>query len=277
MFVDLAVNALAPIIWGSTYLVTTLWLPQDHPITVSLLRALPAGLLLLAITRRLPFGVWCGRSFLLGGLNFTVFWICLFVAAYRLPGGVAATLGAVQPLMVMGLQRALLGTEVSARRVAIAVAGLVGVALLVLTPKAALDPIGVAAGLIGATSMALGSVLTRKWQPPVPLLAFTGWQMSAGGILLLPLALVLEPSLPPLSTANILGLVYLALVGGAVTYVLWFRGLSRLEPAIVAPLGFLSPLTAVVLGVVVLDQTPTLPQALGMALILGSVALNGRS
>lgn len=46
-------------------------------------------------------------------------------------------------------------------------------ALLVLTPNAALDPVGVAAGPAGAVSMAFGTVLTRKWQPPVPLLTFT--------------------------------------------------------------------------------------------------------
>ncbi len=41
----------------------------------------------------------------LGALNFTIFWAMLFVSAYRLPGGVAATVGAVQPLIVIGLAR----------------------------------------------------------------------------------------------------------------------------------------------------------------------------
>ena len=57
-----------------------------------MLRALPAGLLLLLFVRQLPQGVWWPRVFLLGALNFSVFWAMLFVAAYRLPGGVAATL-----------------------------------------------------------------------------------------------------------------------------------------------------------------------------------------
>src|SRR5690606_39314527 len=107
---DLLLTAIAPAIWGSTYLVTTEFLPDGYPLTVAMLRALPAGLLLLLLVRRLPSGIWWGRALVLGALNFSVFWWMLFVAAYRLPGGVAATVGAVQPLIVILLARALLGS-----------------------------------------------------------------------------------------------------------------------------------------------------------------------
>ena len=90
---DLLLTAVAPAIWGSTYIVTTEALPQGYPLTLAVLRALPAGLLLVALTRSLPPRPWLGRIFLLGGVNFAIFWSLLFVAAYRLPGGVAATLG----------------------------------------------------------------------------------------------------------------------------------------------------------------------------------------
>jgi len=268
---DLATTALAPAIWGSTYLVTTEWLPPDRPLTLAFLRALPAGLMVLALTRRLPFGVWWGRVFVLGALNFTIFWACLFVGAYRLPGGVAATLGAVQPLVVIVLQRVIAGTAISPARVAIGVVGILGVGLLVLGPKAALDGVGIVATLAGALSMALGTVLTKRWQPPVSALAFTGWQLLAGGLMLAVPALLLEPTLPMPTAWNLLGFLHLGLIGGAFTYWLWFRGLARLEPAAVAPLGFLSPLTAVLLGSLVLGQIPTAMQAVGMVLVLGSV------
>lgn len=274
---DLAATAAAPAIWGSTYLVTTLWLPPDRPLTLALLRALPAGLLLLAVTRRLPTGVWWGRVAILGALNFSIFWACLFVGAYRLPGGVAATLGAVQPLLVIALQRLIVGTAVRARHVVVGVVGLIGVALLVLTPAAALDPIGIVATLAGAASMALGTVLTRHWRPAETPLTFTAWQLVAGGLLLAPVALAVEPPLPPLGAANVLGFLYLGLIGAALTYWLWFRGLARLEPTMVAPLGFLSPLVAVVLGVVAMGETPSPAQAFGMILVLGSVWANMRS
>lgn len=273
---DIVLTALAPAIWGSTYVVTTLYLPQGYPLTVAMLRALPAGLLLLLVVRRLPAGIWWARSFVLGGLNFSIFWALLFVAAYRLPGGVAATVGAVQPLIVIALSRLLLGKAVHPLAVAAGVAGMAGVALLVLTPAASLDAIGVAAGLAGAISMAFGTVLSRRWTPPVPSLTFTAWQLAAGGILLLPFALLVEPPLPSLSWENVAGLAYLGVVGAAFTYLLWFRGIARLEPAAVSSLGFLSPLVAALLGWLVLAQSLTPAQAAGFAVVLVSVWISQR-
>ncbi|WP_428980794.1 EamA family transporter [Achromobacter xylosoxidans] len=273
---DLLLTATAPAIWGSTYVVTTLMLPQGYPLTVAMLRALPAGLLLLLAVRQIPRGIWWLRSAILGALNFSIFWALLFVAAYRLPGGVAATLGTIQPLIVILLARALLGTPVRGLAVLAALAGIGGVALLVLGPKAALDPVGVVAGLASAASMALGTVLSRRWQPPVSALAFTSWQLTAGGALLLPIALLAEPALPPVTTLNVLGIAYLGLVGAALTYVIWFRGLARLEPAVVSSLGFLSPVSAVLLGWALLDQRLSAAQMAGMVIVVGSVWLSQR-
>lgn len=266
-----AATGLAPAIWGSTYLVTAEWLPAGHPITLAVLRALPAGLLLLAWTGRLPPRAWLWRIGVLGGLNFAVFWTMLYVAAHRLPGGVAATVASVQALMVIGLSRGLLGTPIRARAVLAAAAGVAGVALLVLGPPAALDPLGIAAGVVGAAAMATGTVLSRRWQPPVPVLTFTAWQLTAGGLLLVPAALWLEPALPPLDVGAIAGLAWLGLVGAALTYGLWFRGISRLEPTSVAMLALLSPLTAVILGWVWRSESLTGLQLIGLAIVLGSV------
>ncbi len=274
---DLLLTAAAPAIWGSTYVVTTLMLPQGYPLTVAMLRALPAGLLLLLAVRQLPHGIWWLRTAILGALNFSVFWALLFVAAYRLPGGVAATLGAIQPLVVILLARALLGTPVRGLAVLAVLTGIGGVALWVLGPKAALDPVGVAAGLASAASMALGTVLSRRWQPPVSALTFTSWQLTAGGVLLLPVALLAEPALPPVTALNVLGIAYLGLIGAALTYVIWFRGIARLEPAVVSSLGFLSPVSAVLLGWALLDQRLSAAQMAGMAIVVGSVWLSQRA
>ncbi len=274
---DVMTTAIAPAIWGSTYFVTTSFLPQGYPLTSAMLRALPAGLLLLLIVRKLPAGSWWGRAFILGALNFSFFWAMLFVSAYRLPGGVAATVGAVQPLIVIALSRLFLGKPIRFMAVAAGLIGMAGVALLVLTPNAALDPVGVAAGLAGAVSMAFGTVLTRHWQPPVSSLTFTSWQLTAGGILLVPAAFFLEPTLPMPTLANILGIAWLGLVGAAFTYILWFRGLSRIEPSAAASLGFLSPLVATLLGWLALGQSLTPTQISGFAMVLFSVWLSQRS
>lgn len=273
---DLTLTALAPAIWGSTYLVTTELLPDGYPLTVAMLRALPAGLLFLLLVRRLPSGSWWPKIFVLGALNFSIFWWLLFVAAYRLPGGVAATVGAIQPLVVIFLARGLLGSPIRLVAVVAAAAGMGGVALLILTPNAALDPVGIAAGLAGAVSMATGVVLTRRWQPPVSPLTFTAWQLTAGGLLLVPAALWLEPALPALTAPNLLGFAYLGLIGAAFSYLLWIRGIARLEPSAVSALGFFSPMTAVLLGWSVLGQSLSLPQVVGVLVILGSVWLSQR-
>lgn len=274
---DIALTASAPVIWGTTYLVTTNLLPDGYPLTAAVLRALPAGLVLMLITRTLPPVAWLARLLVLGGLNFSVFWSALFIAAYRLPGGVAATLGAVQPLIVLFLSSLLLGTALTPRKLTAAFVGIGGVALLVLGPQAQLDGVGVIAALTGAGAMGLGSVLTRRWQPPVSPLVFTGWQLTAGGLLLLPVALYLEPALPPLSLANTAGFVWLGLFGAAYTYFVWFRGIARLGPASVTAFGFLSPLTAVLLGWLVLGQALSPLQMLGAAIVMTCVWLGGAS
>lgn len=267
---DLLATALAPVVWGSTYIVTTELLPPGHPVFVAAARVLPAGLLLLLIVRQLPRGQWIWRSFVLGALNFAIFMVLLFISAYRLPGGIAATVGAVQPLIVIFVAAMLLGSVIRPLAVLAALAGLCGVALLVLRNEAALDAIGIAAALGGAVSMAFGTVLTRRWQPPVSPLVFAAWQLLAGGVLLVAMALVLEPLPPAPSARNMAGFLYMSL-SSALTYVLWFRGISRLEPSAVASLGFLSPTTAVLLGWGLLGQALAPAQIAGVVLVLAGV------
>ena len=274
---DLCLTALAPIIWGSSYIVTTEMLPDGYPLTVALLRALPAGLILLLVVRRLPPAGWRGRVFILGALNFAVFWSMLFVAAYRLPGGVAATLGAIQPLLVLFLARFALGSGITMLGIIAAISGLIGVAMLVLGPTSSLDPIGIAAALFGAASMAAGTVMTRKWQPPVSPLTFTAWQLTAGGILMIPVALILEPGFPVPTVTNLAGLVWLGLIGAALTYYLWFRGIARLGPTTVTSFGFLSPTSAVLLGWIILGEALSPLQMIGVIVVLASIWLGQRA
>ncbi|MER5640999.1 EamA family transporter [Kitasatospora sp. NPDC002227] len=266
-------TALAPAIWGTTYLVTTELLPPGRPLLAGVLRALPAGLLLVAFTRQLPKGVWWWRALVLGALNIGGFFALLFVAAYRLPGGVAATIGSVQPLLVAVLSSALLGQRLTLRTVLTGLAGIAGVSLLVLRAGARLDGIGVLAALGSALVMATGVVLGKRWSSPASLLATTGWQLVAGGLLLLPVMWAVEgPPPSSLSAANLLGYGYLTLVGAALAYVLWFRGLSRLVPTQVSFLGLLSPLVATLVGWLALGQELTPAQLLGGLIILGSLA-----
>lgn len=268
---DLLVTALAPLIWGSTYLVTTEFLPPNRPFTAALIRVLPAGLLLLAYTRRAPArGEWA-RVVLLGVLNIGLFQAMLFVSAYRLPGGLAATLSSTQTLMIL-LLGWLIGKNMPPKAAwGWAAAGVAGIALMVLSPQARFDGWGMAAALTGAAGMALGVYLSKHWRISLNALAFTGWQLLFGGLFLLPAALLLETPPDTLTAANIGGYLYLSLFGAVFAYALFFRGIAKLPPAVVSSLALLSPVCAFVLGWLFLGQSMDAKSLLGFALALSSI------
>jgi probable blue pigment (indigoidine) exporter len=270
-WLDVLITALAPAIWGSTYIVTTEILPPDRPFTAALLRALPAGLLLVLYSRNLPRRSEWPRLLVLAALNIGFFQALLFVAAYRLPGGLAAVVGAIQPLLVMGLVWSMDRQRPASVAVAASVVGIAGMAALLLAPGASWDPVGIAAAFVGTACMASGTYLTRRWRPTVSLLAFTGWQLLTGGLLLLPVAWLIDPPLPQLSPLQWLGYAYLSLFGALLAYVLWFRGIARLAPVAVSSLGLLSPLVAVLLGWALLGQSITGVALLGLIAVLGSI------
>ncbi|HEY9369883.1 EamA family transporter [Streptomyces sp.] len=267
-------TALAPVSWGTFYVVTTELLPSAHPLFAALLRALPAGLVALAIGRTLPRGgAWWGKAAVLGVLNIGLTFPLLAIAAERLPGGVAATLAAAQPLVVALLAVAVLRERLSGWRLGCGLAGMVGVGLVVIGPNAALDAVGIAAGLGSAASMALGVTLTKRWGRPAGTspTAFAGWQLTAGGLFLVPVTFLAEGAPPAIDLPAALGYLWLGLVGGLIAFVLWFRGLTSLPVASVAVLVLLSPLVAAVLGAVLLDQTLGPIQLVGFALALAAI------
>ncbi|WP_329120518.1 EamA family transporter [Streptomyces sp. NBC_01353] len=268
----IALTALAPISWGSTYFVTTEFLPPDRPLFTGLMRALPAGLLLLAVTRKLPQGAWWWKSAVLGALNIGAFFPLLFLAAYRLPGGVAAVVGSVGPLFVVGLAALFLGDRPTVRSLLTAIAAAFGVSLVVLKAGAALDLVGVVAGLLSALSMSAGTVFTKRWGRPegVGALALTGWQLTAGGLIILPIAFLIEGAPPALDSANLLGYAYLAFGNTAISYFLWFRGIGQLSASSVTLLGPLSPISAAVIGWAALGQALGPVQLAGMAIAFGA-------
>jgi len=265
-------TALAPASWGTTYVVTTELLPAGHPLFAGLMRALPAGLVGLALTRVLPRGDWWWKAAVLGVLNIGAFFPLLFLAAERLPGGVAATLGAAQPLLVAGLAVPVLRDRPTTWRLTWGVLGAVGVGLVVLGPQARLDAVGVLAGLAGTAAMACGVALTKRWGRPAGVgpLALAGWQLTVGGLMLLPLTLVIEGTPEEIGAGAVGGYLWLGSMGGLIAYTLWFRGIGRLPVGASAPLVLLSPLVATVIGIA-RGESLTVPQTLGFVLALAAM------
>ncbi|WP_039947580.1 EamA family transporter [Streptomyces sp. NRRL S-118] len=268
-----ALTALAPAGWGTTYLVTTEFLPSGHPLGSGVIRALPAGLILLALTRKLPCDEWLWRALLLGALNIGAPFALLFVAAQHLPGGVAATLFAVQPLLVVGLALLLLGEKPTRWRLGWGVAGVVGVGLIVLRGRLSFGLPGVLAGLAAAGVMAGGIVLTKRWGRPEGVGATTvaGWQLTAGGLVPVPFALAFEGLPTGLDARAIGGYAWLAGVGALLSYPVWFHGIGKLPVVAVSFLPLLSPVIATILGGLCLGETLTPWQGVGFVLALTAV------
>lgn len=269
-------TALAPVIWGSTYIITTELLPTDRPFIAATLRCLPAGLILLLWCRwRYPQPTFSLRTAwrltTLAALNIGIFQACLFIAAYRLPGGVAAVISAIQPLLIL-----LLAWGLEQRRPAIissiaCVSAIAGMAVLMLSPDARWDHLGGLAAFTGASTMALGTYLGQRWRESLPLMSFTGWQLLLGGLMLLPAAVWIDPPLTELSLTAGAAYLYLCLFGALLAYALWFNGLSHLPPVAMASLGLLSPITAVALGWLLLDQYITGTGLVGLVTVLISI------
>jgi probable blue pigment (indigoidine) exporter len=206
-------------------------------------------------------------------LNIGAFFPLLFVAAYQLPGGIAATLGAAQPLIVAVLVVVILRQPLSWPLLGWGLVGILGVALIVLRSTAQLDTVGLIAGLAGTASMALGVVLAKRWgkPPEVSAIGYAGWLLTAGGLFLLPITLLAEGVPATVDGQALVGYAWLGIVGGLLAYALWFRGIRILPIGSVAVLGLLSPVAAAVLGSLVLGQTFGALQSVGFLLAMTAI------
>lgn len=267
------VTAVAPVSWGTNYFVTHAYLPAGEPLYGAAIRALPAGLLLLAVRRELPRGSWWWRSAVLGLLNTGVFFALVYIAAQTLPTSLASTVMATSPMVMMAVAWGLVAERPHARHLAGAVLGAGGVALMLLTGTASASPGGVLASVAAMLLSSLGYVLAKRWGGEVDVLASTSWQLTAGGLLLLPFAVLVEGAPPQLDGPALLGFAYVAVVATALAFAAWFAGLRHLPAATVGLVGLLNPVTGVLLGTLVAGEVLTARQLCGLAMVLAGVLL----
>ena len=270
------ITAVAPVAWGSTYIVTENYLPPDRPLFAALVRALPVGLVLLALRRQLPPRGWRLKAVVLGLCNIGLFFPLIFLSAYHLPGGLAATLQASSPLAVMAIAWPLIGERPALIRVAAGLVGVLGVALLVLRSPGHVDTLGLVGAFGSVLVSAVGFVLIKRWQAPTDLLTLVSWQLVVGGLALLPVALIVEGAPPAIDGQAVAGFAWIAVAGTGLAYYCWFRGLSRMPAGATALVGLVNPVVGTVLGIAFAAEAFGWVQALGMALVLGGVLAGQR-
>jgi probable blue pigment (indigoidine) exporter len=265
------VTAIAPVAWGSTYVVTRAVLPAE-PLWGAVIRALPAGILLLLLSRRRPRGAWWWRSALLGVLNTGGFFALVYAVAQRLPSGIAATIMAASPLVMMAAARVIAGQRPRLLAVAGGIAGIGGVALMLFGGDGGVDAVGVALAVLALVSSSVGYALATRWSG-VDLVASTAWQLLAGGVLLLPVALAVEGAPPALDAPALVGFAYVTVLATGVAFVAWFAGLRHLPAGTVGLIGLLNPVTGVALGALVAGEALTARQLIGLAIVLAGIAV----
>lgn len=270
-----AATLLAPIAWGTTYVTITEFLPDDRPLFLAASRVLPAGLVLLAVgtlIRRGPGPVRNWRQLaLLALFNFGLFFPLLIAGIYRLPGGVAASVGGIQPLLVALVGWRLLGVRPQRIDVVVGVAAAIGVAMVVLRRDASIDPVGVLAAVAANISFSIGVVLTKKFNQVEDRIATTGIQLLLSAVVIVPIAVLVEGAPPALGRTDVLAIGYLSLVATGAAFLLWFNGIRRLPPQAPPVLGLAAPITGATIGWLALGESLTAIQLMGFAVTIGAI------
>jgi probable blue pigment (indigoidine) exporter len=267
------VTAVAPVAWGTTYFVTNRYLPAGYPLYGAAIRALPAGLLLLLLSRRLPHGSWWWRSLVLGALNMGAFFALVYLAAQSLPTSVASTIMATSPVVMMLFAWAALSERPRLAQLAGAALGIAGVALMVLGRGGTVHASGVLASVGAMTMSSFGYVLTKRWGSGVDVVSLSAWQLVAGGLILVPAALFVEGAPPTVDGRGLVGFGYVTVVATALAFVAWFTGLRHLGAGTVGLVGLFNPITGVLLGTAVGGESLAPQQVWGIALVLAGILL----
>ncbi|MER8182289.1 EamA family transporter [Kitasatospora sp. NPDC094015] len=272
------------VVWGSTYLAIRVVVETMPPFLSAAARFLAAApLLALLVTWRQGPGALrvTARQFgsaALVGLLLLVGGNGLLVLAERsVPSGMAALLVASVPLWVVLLNL------VGGRRppgATLAGVGLGLLGLLVLTSPGLSGELrlgGLLSVVAGAVIWAVGSFLAGRLEMPANPMAASVYEMLAGGVGALLLAVVRqEPAhfeLAAVSTRSWLALGYLCVFGSLVAFTAYAWLLQRAPLSLVATYAYVNPVVAVVLGWLVLAEPLTWPVLLGGAVVVSGVFL----
>jgi len=276
---------LLGLIWGSSFLGVSLSLQSFGPITVAAIRVSIAAIVLTSISfylgHRLPSTKTAtGRKIWPHGFGMAIFtnavpFTLLSWAQLHVSSGYAGITMAVVPLLVLPLSHFFLpGERLSRQKIfgfGVGFAGvviLIGPAQILESGGGDIENIARIAAVLASFCYAIGSIITRL-APSGPQMAFSSAALIMAATMLVPVALIVEgvPDVP--SQAALLGVLYLGLFPTALATVILVYVIKAAGPPFLSLVNYQVPIWAVIIGMVVLNET--LPGqfvwALGLILI----------
>jgi drug/metabolite transporter (DMT)-like permease len=210
----------------------------------------------------------------LGLLGVTVMSGLYHLAITFLPANVAALVFSCNPVFVVLFAVPVLSEKITLRKLAAAALCLTGILVLARDRAAGVSLTGLLLMLAAIIIFALYTVLFKKMTPRYGALPVTAFASLTGGVFLLPLALGVEGwPVAAYSTADWMGITYLALVGTALGYFLFIYGISHVEAGAGSMAFFLKPFLAALFAWIVLGEALTVPMLIGGAFILGGMVV----
>jgi drug/metabolite transporter (DMT)-like permease len=275
------------VLWGGSFYFAKVAVLEIPPLTLAFARVLIAGALMAALMR--PFGAAFPRDArtwrmfaALAALNNAIPFALIFWGQQYIPIGLASILNATSPLFtVMVAHFVTADDKLTARRAFGLIAGFAGVVVLIgpdLLAQLGEQVQAQFALLAAAFFYALGAIYARRLRGHPPVTIATG-QLMMAAVLLAPISLIADRpwTTGPVSSTAIWAVLALAIFSTALAYLIYFRILSRAGATNALLVTFLIPVSAILLGLVLLDEALEPRQLAGMAAIaIGLAAIDGR-
>lgn len=275
------------VLWGGSFFFAKIAVGAIPPLTVALGRVAIAAACLVLVARMtgvaLPASAAAWLRFVpMGLLNNVLPFSLLFWAQTHITSGLAAILNATTPLFtVLVAHFATPDEKLDAGRIAGLTFGFAGVVAMI-GPDAlqtlGQDVLAQLACLAAAVSYAFAGVYGRRFRGE-PSLRVAAGQLTASSVLLFPIAMLLEQpwSLPQPPGTALGALVALAILSTALAYVIFFRILARAGATGISLVTFLIPVSAILLGTLILGEQLAVRHIVGLiAIAFGLAAIDGR-
>ena len=269
------------VLWGGSFFFTGVSLRELPPLTVVFLRVALAAIILLPVLWiyriRFPARLSDWKPFfVLALLNNVLPFSLIVVGQTYIPSGLASVLNATTPLFTVLVMAAAGEEKLQARRLAGVIAGLIGVVILHgqgLGFEAG-QSVGILLCLAAAFFYGLSALYARRRLLDSPPLATAAFQLMASALVMAVVAAAVERpwQLPMPGAATWLATIGSAALSTALAYIIFFRILRRSGSTNVMLVTLLIPVTAILLGVLVLGEAISLREIVG-AVVIGSALL----